>query len=248
MFLTVLLLPIFIVPASANISRASQELAKEMTKFLLCFPMELIKLKQNRPIIATEDICLATIYHGTGMRPLWVTDDGPSPNASIILRHLANSSKDGLNPDDYNVRKILKLWPSRSLGALAELDTLLTFNLIKYVHDISYGQLIWLETDPVLFAEAGNPKFDALQTIQEILAQPDLDKYLNDLPPSHRHYTALKSALEQYRRIAATGGWEHIPEGKTLHPGERDSRVVLVRKRLQKTKDLDSGLPTSTLL
>ncbi len=244
---TVLLLLVFTVPASATFPVASQELAREMTRFLLCFPMELIKLQKNRPIIATEDICLATIYHGTGMRPLWVTDDGPSPNASIILRHLENSSQDGLNPDDYNVRKILKIWPSRDLGTLAELDTLLTFNLIKYVHDISYGQLIWRETDPILFAEAGNPKFNPLQTIQRLLAQPDLDKYLSGLPPGHHHYTALKSALEQYRRIAATGDWDHIPEGKTLHPGERDNRVILVRKRLQKTKDLDPGLPTSAL-
>jgi L,D-transpeptidase YcbB len=181
------------------------------------------------------------------MRPLWVTTEGPSQNASIILRHLENSYKDGLNPDDYNVSKILKIWPSRTLNSLAELDTLLTFNLVKYVHDISFGQLKWFGTDPVLFAEAENPKFNPPQTIQEILAKPDLDKYLNGLPPSHSHYTALRSALEQYRGIAATGGWNHIPEGKTLRPGEQDDRVVLIRKRLQKTRDLDSRLPTSAL-
>lgn len=245
--LILLLFPIFVVPASANISTASSELADEMTKFLSCLPMELIKLKQQRPIIATEDICLATIYHGTGGQPLWVTDDGPSQNASIILRHLINSYSDGLNPDDYKVRQMLTLWPSRTLGTLAELDTLLTYNLVKYIHDVSYGQLKSFETDPVLFAEAGNPEFNPLQTIQRLLTTPDLDKYLTGFPPTHHHYTVLKSALEQYRHIAATGGWEHIPEGKTLRPGDKDERVVLIRKRLQKTGDLASELPTTAL-
>lgn len=247
LFLTLLLFTISVVPAFANIFPATRDLAGEMTKCLLRYPVELIKIKKNRPMITTEDICLATIYHVTGGKPLWVTDDGPSQNASVILRYLANSYKDGLNPDDYNVREILKNWPSLVLDSLAELDTLLTYNLVKYIHDISYGQLKLLETDPVLFAEAGNPEFNPLQTIQELLAKPDLDKYLKSLPPAHHHYTALKSALEQYRRIAATGDWGHIPEGKTLRPGERDNRVVLVRKRLQKTRDLASELPLSTL-
>jgi len=245
MVLTLLLVPIFVVFIAVNVSATSKELEREMTRFLLCFPLELIKLRDNRPIITTQDVCLAKIYQNTGGHPLWVNDDGPSHNATIILHHLINAYRDGLDPADYNVGKIQKLWPSRALGSLAELDTLLTYNLVKYIHDISYGQLKWLETDPVLYAEAGNPEFDPLQAIKKALARPDLHTYLTGFQPTHHHYTVLKSALEQYRLIAATGGWGNVPEGKTLRPGERSTRIFRVRERLQKTGDLASELPNS---
>ncbi|MGB3209510.1 MAG: L,D-transpeptidase family protein [Desulforhopalus sp.] len=218
-----------------------------MSKQFVCFPMELLKKNHESPVIAIEELCLSTVYNGTGGQPLWVTPDGPTINAAIILSHLINSYEEGLNPDNYKVKEMLALWPLRSMGNLAKLDTLLTYNLVKYIHDVSHGQLKPHSADPALFAEAGDENFDPLRTIEIVLATLDLDKYLTDLPPSHSHYTSLRSALKKYRDLEASGGWQHIPEGKTMRPGDEDNRLLLVRARLKKTGELAKDSVTPAL-
>lgn len=229
---------LFIVPAAGQSRPTEAELAKEMFRHLVCFPMELLTLEQHLPAIATEDLCLAMIYHKTGARPLWVTADGPSPKASIILNYLENSYTHGLDPEEYKVSRIHELWSSKNASELAQLDTTLTYSLVKYVHDISYGQLKPLESDPQLFAEAGDKDFNPLLTIEHILATNDLDRFLAGLPPQHQHYRNLKTALDHYRQLAAIGGWPKLAAGNSLHMGIRDPRVVTVRQRLQITQDL----------
>jgi murein L,D-transpeptidase YcbB/YkuD len=214
---------------------ADVEISKAMAKYLVCSPLEQLQIEKQLPILATEELCLYTIYDKTGTDPLWVTANGPTEHGTIILGYLRESYRHGLDPDEYKVDRILELWDAADPDALARLETLLTYNLVKYVHDISYGQLKPLASDPVLFAEAGNIDFNPLRTIEHILATSDLDQFLAGLPPRHYHYTALKAALEHYRNIAESGGWSSIPQGPSLRPGDTDARIILVRKRLQVT-------------
>jgi murein L,D-transpeptidase YcbB/YkuD len=233
-FLLVLLLS-----ATAGHGRPTDaEIAQSIAKYLECVPLEFLQINKHLPTLATEDVCLATIYHETGAEPLWVTGDGPTADARIIFRYLKDSSRHGLEPAEYKVDRIRELWGSEDPRELARLDTLLTYNLVKYVHDISYGQLKPLEYDPELFAEAGDKDFNPLFTIQHVLSLTDLDLYLAGLPPRHSHYTALKTALEQYRRLADQGGWPSVPEGPSIRPGDTDQRIILIRKHLQLTDEL----------
>ena len=50
-----------------------------------------------------------------------------------------NAYLDGLNPEKYKVDRLQELWQTEQVDKLAELDTTLTYNLVKYIHDISYG-------------------------------------------------------------------------------------------------------------
>jgi len=216
----------------------ASELSDAMKTFLVCLPMQLVQFDTRLPPLATVDLCLATIYSDTGSEPLWVSIDGPSEKGAIILKHLMNSSQHGLDPKDYKVDRIRELWSSRSPDELVELDTLLTYNIVKYVHDISYGRLKPLESDPQLFPEAGDKDFNLLLTIRQLLSTGDLDLYLTGLPPQHYHYAALKTALEQYRKIAEKGEWPKVTEGASLRLGDNDERIIAVRKRLQFTDPL----------
>ncbi len=222
--------------ATTGFSRpTSVEISESMAKYLICTPLEWLQMEKQLPVLESEDLCLATIYNRIGVYPLWVSWGGPTENGEIILRYLKDSYRHGLDPNEYKVDRILELWDSEDAEALARLETLLTYNLVKYVHDISYGQLKPLASDPVLFAEAGNMDFKPLRTIEHILSTSDLDQFLAVLPPRHHHYTALKAALEQYRNITELGGWPPIPQGPSLRPGDIDARITLVRKRLQVT-------------
>ena len=48
----------------------------------------------------------------------------------------------------------------------------------------------------------------------------------------------LEQAALRYRQIAAHGGWQHVPPGPSIHPGEHDPAIAAVRERLRATGDL----------
>ena len=52
-------------------------------------------------------------------------------------------------------------------------------------------------------------------------------------------FLRLEAALELYLQIAVDGGWPAIPDGPTLAPGDRDSRIAALARRLQATGDLE---------
>ena len=51
---------------------------------------------------------------------------------------------------------------------------------------------------------------------------------------------ALEKALSQYRQLAAQGGWPQVPDGPTLHEGDMDERIPLLRARLVASADLSA--------
>jgi murein L,D-transpeptidase YcbB/YkuD len=70
------------------------------------------------------------------------------------------------------------------------------------------------------------PDFDLAAT------QDRLAAWLDSLPPPYTGYDALRGALVTYRAIARNGGWDVIPAGPDLKPGEHDVRVRALRARL----------------
>ncbi len=199
-----------------------------------------IPLKSPIPLIASQDRCLATIYHATGDKPLWVNENGPTARAATAFSYLRAADTEGLVPADYKAEEIANLWSSRNIPDLALLDTLLTYNLLLYAHDVSYGQLESYATNPNILQDTGRQDFDPLITAQTIFAATDLAEYLASLPPGHQHYKSLKIALKTYRELAAAGAWKTIDSGKTLRPGENDPRVPAIRIRLHLSGDLET--------
>ncbi|NTV99349.1 MAG: L,D-transpeptidase family protein, partial [Chlorobiaceae bacterium] len=65
---------------------------------------------------------------------------------------------------------------------------------------------------------------------------------LQELRPQQQLYGELKKALSRYRSIAKSGGWPSVPEGASLKPGDRDPRVLSLRKRLQASGELAAGV------
>ena len=220
------------VPMSSS-PAPNSELSLALEKHLVCQPIQLIQNEGQLPILSTEDLCLATIYHETGAQPLWVTTDGPSEKAEILLKYLTDSDQHGLEPNGYKIDRLGELWSSKDINELVEIDLLLTYNIVKYVHDISHGQLKPLESDPQLFPEAGDTAFNPLRTIEILLTTNDLDKFLASLPPQHQHYNALKTALADYRNLAEHEEWPQVEKGASIRPGDENKRIIAIRERLQ---------------
>jgi L,D-transpeptidase YcbB len=210
----------------------NETLAEAMIEHLSCYPLELVALDNRKPTIIEKDLCLAAIYHETGVRPLWVTEKGPGSQAYTALNYLKNSFEEGLEPADYQVEALEKLWQSSSVASLAKLDTLLTYNVVKYVHDVSYGRLQAFMENPELFAEAGEKLFDPVAIIREIQDASNIDLYFHALPPDNSHYKGLKHGLAWYRFLQQSSEWPSIADGKSIHQADRDSRIPQIRKRL----------------
>ncbi|HTI66073.1 MAG TPA: L,D-transpeptidase family protein [Caulobacteraceae bacterium] len=74
--------------------------------------------------------------------------------------------------------------------------------------------------------------YDAQADFNFALQQDKLAEWVASLPPPFERYRILRTALGQYRAIAAKGGWEPIAAGPSLKPGMSDQRVVQLRRRL----------------
>jgi len=217
---------------AADGSAGEKDLAEAMADHLECYPVELLSFNKQEPSIVREDVCLAAIYHESGAEPLWVSKDGPGMRAAIIFGYLKNADSEGLDPADYEVEKIEDLWTDLSLESLAKLDTLLTYNMVKYVHDVSYGQLKPYMANPELFAEAGERGFDPPAMVETILATENLDEFFQSLPPHHRQYRGLKNGLLHYGLLKYSGEWQVLSGRKSIRPGDEDERIVEIRKRI----------------
>jgi L,D-transpeptidase YcbB len=231
---------ILLIPCpSAQADNGDERISAALAELLTCRQLELVTMEAQKPLLLQREFCLAAIYQEIGIQPLWVSTAGPGPTAGIIIDRLRRSYLEGLNPEDYDVSLIQSLWTTDRPDELARLDTLLTYNLATYIHDISYGQLKLYQADPELFAAAGNTGFDPVQAIQVSLSVEDLGAYLDSLPPQHRYYVSLKEALEHYRLLALSAQWPYIPSGPLIRPGDSDQRLLAVATRLAATEPIE---------
>jgi len=230
--LFLLLCAIFLAPASDAATTADK------LNLMLCDRLEQCAAEftdpQINPQSAETQRRLADIYNKMGLRPLWVTKDGPGRQAAILLAVLKNSSADGLIPEQYHVDRITSLWRGNTAEELVDLDTHLTLAFILYAHDAQHGRAPHGEGRPSSPDQTGAaPPFDALALIRSALSSPDLEQFLANLLPRHQYYKNLRAALPRYRDLAAAGGWPQIASGPSIHPGEQDVRIPPIRKRLQ---------------
>jgi len=128
---------------------------------------------------------------------------------------------------------------------LADFDMLLTDSLIRLGYHLIFGKV-----DPEdhhthwnLAVEIDDD--EPVVAIQEILDAGNLGKEIEALRPQNIIYNQFKSALKKYRAIKTDGGWEPLPEGPTLKKGMKDNRILLLRKRLKITSDLEADASNS---
>jgi len=186
----------------------------------------------------STDTQLAEIYEQRGLQPFWLTRNRPNQKAQILLRTLSQADRDGLNPDNYRVARLLTLWNTQNPHLLARLDVLLTLALGRYVADMREGSAEPCLLDPKLFASARDRTVSLDQVVAEALRADDLATYLQNLAPAHFAYQGLRRQLARFRRIAEQERWPTIGSGPVLKPGMSDPRLPLVVQRLRITGEL----------
>jgi L,D-transpeptidase YcbB len=189
---------------------------------------------------------LQQLYRNRSYRPVWVGTDTSQSQMTVLIESLCSAQTDGFHPSDYPTEKILSSLhaaygnPKPDLQYLAQLDLLLTYTLLDYGYDLSTGRL-----DPSLVAPNWHihPSRESLsRVVHGALQEGRIDEAIQTLRPSHPEYDQLRKALAIYEAIAQQGGWPQIEKGGALKGGDRNPRVIALRKRLATTGDLTPRL------
>jgi len=185
-------------------------------------------------------------YRKSAYHQLWKDKQ----QVSAFIGTIANAGSEGLNPEDYHLKTINKLFRSDAPGDMACLDILLTDSFLLYVSHVSSGKVdrdqytarwnvVTRKINPAVYLH----KLDSVS----------VDDVMNEVTPDDIEYQRMKRVLSRYDSLLKTGGWHPVAKGNILKSGDRDHRVIEVRKRLLLSGDLhpvysiDSPLYDDTL-
>lgn len=189
--------------------------------------------------ILARDI-LRHAYGEVGFEPFWAN----SADVQELLDLIAHAADHGLTPEDYHADAVRGVLTRRLAGAedpdAAAADILLTESLLRYGYHRRFGKIKANTLDPYINyrRETYNNQHPGT-TLLEALDAPSLEGFIDSVAPVGPVYRALQSWLGRFREIEAAGGWPFVPEGPTLHPGDRGPRVAALRDRLSVTGEVE---------
>ena len=176
-----------------------------------------------RPLPAAQ-AAPAAQTQAVAARPL--TDE----QIALMTRTLGEAASHGFRAGEFGPTELDTMLKARDPAARARGEALLKHAIAAYAA-AQHGQR--LPADDFLGDWGVRPiPYDAQADLDFALGQGRLEQWLASLPPPFERYRQLRTALGQYRAIAARGGWPAIGEGPALKPGMIDDRVVQLRLRL----------------
>jgi murein L,D-transpeptidase YcbB/YkuD len=188
-------------------------------------------------------------YEQREFQPAWVSEKGAVPRVAALVTVIQNAGRQGLPPALYHLAKIQAMLselrreqaqnPGIDLHRSIDFELLLTDASLVYVSHVLVGRASPEAIDEVWLAN--RPKIDVIALVLRALDDDRLEEALGHFRPAHPGYAALQEALARYRDIASKGGWPTVAEGAKLRRGDRGQRVMVLRKRLQVTGEMEEG-------
>ena len=195
-----------------------------------------------------SSVVLPRFYAERGFAPAWVDPR----NAEILVAAIRDSHDEGLNPEDYHVGEIERRRAELADGAtpdpstVAELDLLLTDALVALAYHYLYGKIDPISVNANWNVDRSFIDVEPIVAIESALRNGTLAADIENTKPKHYFYVRLRDALARYRQIEKDGGWETVPPGPALKPGDTDPRVPAIRRRLRLTGDLAAKADTGS--
>ncbi|MCM4160045.1 hypothetical protein FHG64_13665 [Antarcticibacterium flavum] len=189
------------------------------------------KAVTNPPASLYMQDSVTAFYENRSYLPAWSSPglrDG-------LLEALEASEDEGLIFGEYHGEKIredLSNLEDLSEEERSRLDVIMTDAYLKYASHLYNGK-----TNPKDLHEiwdVPSVKIDHLAILEEAVEEKDFAKALDQIRSNHQIYNELKKSLKEYRDLSANfQGFEAIPEGETVEPGEEDSRISQIQERLE---------------
>lgn len=175
------------------------------------------------------------LYYFYGARhfePLWLneTADGSlaySPAAEKIIGVFKNAYLEGLRPSDYLTDSISL--SRASIDKAASLETAFTAAVLRYAQDAYGGRINPKDVSSSI--DERPPQINGPDLLVQLANSDAPDRILDSLDPTNREFVALKAELAKFYDGTAEKAVV-IPDGPLLKLGVEDSRVSLLRERL----------------
>jgi murein L,D-transpeptidase YcbB/YkuD len=169
---------------------------------------------------------------------LWLEKDADSERADDLIAALLTIHEHGLRGDLYPLEELrAALAPidkarRPSAEQLAKADVMLSAMYVALGEDLLTGQIDprSVEQQWRLDAQA----IDVDSALARTLRMEPLRNAIARMRPTDPAYDALQKSLTHYRGLLDRGGWQPVPEGETLSPGDTTSleRLTALRRRL----------------
>lgn len=185
-------------------------------------------------LISFNNKTLFDFYKSTNYRTVWQSDE----KRKIILEELLKSDEEGLNPEDYKVKKLLDLEKkSATLDSidLAKYDVLLTSSLQKYISHLTNGKL-----NPRKLYKNWDLKENYInlnETVTQLLNSDSLAYKIDQLKPNYIVYKRLKKALKLIQTFPKDN-FKNLKITGRISPNDSNPSIIEIKKRLIYWKDL----------
>jgi murein L,D-transpeptidase YcbB/YkuD len=179
-----------------------------------------------------ERITVEAFYQKRNYAPIWYERGALSPRASAAITRIHASAADGLIPAEYKFPDMNVASPE----AQAEAEMRLTAALITFTRHLQAGRFPYARMGGEILLPQEPP--DVTAALGKIAEATNVGAAIDTFSPQHAGYRAIKAKLAELR--GATGEDTkvvNIPEGAVIRPGAEDSRVPLLRQRLNVAGD-----------
>jgi murein L,D-transpeptidase YcbB/YkuD len=192
----------------------------------------------------------AKFYTDRDYRLAWSTLKKPLPLADSLFNALQDASREGLQPDDYNIkelkqmrdsvfqRSMLKIKYKRpDLLRLVQLDFQLTAAYLTYASHLGTGRINPNKVDETWMI---NPQrnADLAKNLEKALKSRTHRQGAARPAAASRRLPRTARATGRYHQIQQQGGWPAVEASPSYRPGQSGAAVAALRRRLALTGDL----------
>jgi murein L,D-transpeptidase YcbB/YkuD len=173
-----------------------------------------------------------SFYAARQYAPLWTDEGALNERGKAAMAYLGRVSADGLEPSDYPAPSFK---PDADPQVLAEAELKLVDSVLTFARHAQNGRVHFSRVAGDIYYNQTAP--EPAVVLANIAKASDVGQTLDGYLPQHPAYKALKAKLAEARgqtaEPAATPQLARVPEGSILRMGDDDSRVPLLRKRLE---------------
>lgn len=184
---------------------------------------------------------LLAFYEQRGWQPTWF-DNGhdPLPSLSGLVPAVEDARNHGLVPEPYHLaalRSGLEYLATtrpaqRDPRKLSDIELLASDAFLTLARHYADGQVDPASIDPGWHLERELPELMESLSKASGGGRGAPKKALAAVLPSEPAYRVLVEQLALQRQLATDGEWPDIAGGESLHPGDEDARVPVIRQRL----------------